>query len=286
MGSFIYNMKKIILLLIVLLLCKGGFCQDTLQSCKKFTTGVFHYYPKNSLDYVTIVRTNNDEYYIDNKTKDTSHWEISWINDCTYKLKYDFNNKGDTKKTRDFLKKHTYVQHISSIGDEYYIFDAYFDKVALKPIITDTFWFSEKIKPTNHFLFEEVTNNPTILNTPLSDTCKYALLYIYRPGHVTLSLSNLPVYLNYSKVCSARNNTGYVFKVLSPGPVEIITKQYNDTANTTINVKFGNAYYVKTSMNWTITSKLNNYRLKVENIDAITGKNEFDKVKLNSKTKE
>lgn len=259
--------------------------QDSAISCENFSTGFFHYYPKNTTNYYTIIRTNKSELYIDNETKDTSKWEISWIDKCSYKLKYDKTNKGDTKKTRTFFKKHDIIQIIRGMTDEYYVLDSYIDKAEGKSINSDTIWLSKKIKPNNHILFEEVSDDPSVLNNTLTDTCRYALLHIYRPNHITLSLSYLPIYLNYMQACKANNNTGYIFKIFSPGPLEITSKQYNDTANTILDIKLGKIYYVKTSMNWAITKKLTNYRLKVENMDIAIGKEEFEKVRLNKNLK-
>jgi hypothetical protein len=141
-------------------------------------------------------------------------------------------------------------------------------------------WLTEKTVITNNELFRQIPDNSTLKKEHFSDTSRYAVLYVYRPGKLTNSLSNYLIYFNDNIMCVGKNNTGYIFKIMKEGRFELKSKLYKDESFINVDIKFGKIYYVKSMVNWGLFKGLKNFKLEMANVSAEEGKNEFNSLKF------
>ena len=140
-------------------------------------------------------------------------------------------------------------------------------------------WLNIKTGLVNNELFKQVKNPSELKRSHFSDTSKYAVLYLYRPGKLANSLGNYLVYFDESIMCIAKNNSGYIFKILKEGKFTLKSRIYKDEADLPLDIKFGSTYYVKSSIPGGIHG-LNNYKLKMGLMKPEDGQNEFFDVDL------
>ncbi len=252
--------------------------QGKLPSCSDLKNGVFHFYPKNSSDHDVNIREGDLLRETNSKTGDTILWQVKWPDDCTYTLKYISGNLPMPDENLKFLKKHTLLYEIGKITNDYYLFKGYVDKTSNIPIQVDTMWLNEKFNRVSNELFKSVANTAILRRAKFSDTSKYAVLYVYRPKKIAISLTNYAVYFDNTLMCVAQNNSGFIFKILKEGEFEVKSKLFKDEAAVKVNIKFGKTYYVKSIIKWGITSRLYNFKLDMVNTPAEQGSLEFDDV--------
>lgn len=120
-----------------------GFCQSS-PTCKDLKAGQFYYYPQTSTERFLYSRSGELQKEINISTGDTTLWEIEWLNDCTYTLQYMGGGKNEGANYAMY-KKHKGVIQISSITNNYFIYNAYRDKISDIVVSSDTLWLKEKI---------------------------------------------------------------------------------------------------------------------------------------------
>jgi len=255
------------------------FAQKESPACINIHTGTFYIYPKNTTEKYVDTRDNEFVHETDITTGDTSLWKIKWLNDCTYSLSLVEVSGEKADAVRAIMKKHTLVYKIKSVTNEYYVFDGYLDKTTNLPIQTDTMWTTDKAVAANNELFKYLPDSLQAKAQKISDTSKYALLYVYRPGKLALSLSDFLVYFDNNLMCVMHNNTGFVFKILKEGNFELKSRQYKAENTIPIHVKFGNEYYVKATMDWGVHKHLYNFKMDNQLISTAEGRADFGDLK-------
>ena len=93
-------------------------------------------------------------------------------------------------------------------------------------------------------------------------------------------MGNYIVYFNDAIMCAAKNNTGYLFKIFKEGQFVIKSKLLKDKVEVKLDIKFGKSYYVKSMIDWGITSRLYNFKLEMVNMPAAYAIPEFDEVDI------
>jgi hypothetical protein len=81
-------------------------------------------------------------------------------------------------------------------------------------------------------------------------------------------------------LCIARNNSGYIFKVLKEGQFTLESRLYKDKSAIQQGIRFGHIYYIKSMIHWGISSRLYNFKLEMAGMDPKEGKPEFAEVSL------
>ncbi len=254
--------------------------QAKTPTCTYLKDGIFHFYPKNSSDHDLNIREGELLHETNSKSGDSILWQIKWVDECIYTLKYISGNRPLSGENLKFVKKHKFVYEIGRITNEYYLFKGYVDKVSDIAIQTDTMWLIEKVNRVSNELFKPVANSSLLKKAKFSDTSNYAVLYLYRPKKLSNSLGNYLVYFDDNLMCVAKNNSGYIFKILKEGAFEVKSKLLKDESAVTVNVKFGNTYYVKSTIKWGITSRLYNFKLGMANVPSAEAIPEFEEVDI------
>jgi hypothetical protein len=277
MGTCFKNAKFSALVMVFLLFnCIKAFAQE---DCGSIKSGIFYYYPKNSSEKFLEMRDDKYLHEINLNKGDSEVYEIKWLNDCVYTLKYVSGNAKINDEVVEFNKKHTLLFEVNKITKEYYTFTGYIDKISNQPILKDSMWLNMKANVASNLLFQSVKSPTELKRAHFGETSKYAILYLYRPGKLTNSLGSYLVYFDDEIMCVAKNNSGYIFKILKEGNFEIKSRLYKDEATTNVDIKFGNTYYIKSSILWGFHN-FNNYKLKMEVMKPEDGENEFYDVDL------
>ena len=257
--SITQRSKPVLACLLFSLTC---FIAQAQNDCETIKTGTFYYYPKNSTDNYLEIR--DDKYlYETNLTKgDSAVYEIKWSDDCVYTLKYVSENAEVSDDAEKFNKKHKVLFEVNKITKDYYTFTGYIDKTSNQPILKDTMWLNIKNNVGSNLLFQPIKSPTEIKRAHFTDTSKYAILYVYRPGKLTNSLGNYLVYFDEEIMCVAKNNSGYIFKILKEGNFKIKSRLIKQEAAADLDVKFGNTYvkelYNRCHIKWEIPEYIPN----------------------------
>ncbi len=265
-----------ILSIAFLLIAYSSFSQDSI-SCKDLRNGVFYGYFKNSDSRYVFHRDNKFQKEINLLTGDSTLWKIKWMNDCTYSLEFISTSEKISADQRELQSKHNFIFSITEVGKDYYTFKGSIDRSTNPVVLEDTMWFSEKLHPSNSELFKLLKSEKDIHR--LRDTSKYAILYIYRPHKLSLGLADYLVYFDNVLMTAMPNNTGYAFKILKEGAFPVTSRLLGDVSTAKVEIKFGHVYYVKAAIKWTISKRLNNFKLETTQISNEKGEKEFEEIK-------
>ena len=261
-----------------LLFVSFSFAQNK-PSCTQIHEGVFYNYPRNTADKYMDIREGDYVHETNTVTGDTSLWKIKWNDDCTYMLSLvDMNGKLE-QQTRDLMKKHKLLFTINKLTNDYYTYTGYFDKTSNLPLVNDTMWMHEKVNIVSNELFKQVPGDQVFKKPAISDTSQYALLYVYRPGKLKLSMANYLVYFDNNLMCVAQNNSGFVFRILKEGKFELKSRLNKDESSLPLDIHFGKIYFVKTEIQWGMYKHLSNYKLENTELSREQGDAEFQDIK-------
>jgi hypothetical protein len=255
-------------------------CQPRYPDCSRLKQGVFHSYPKNTADHFVTKRDGDFDHETNIKTGDTALWQLKWTGNCSYTLKYISGSGKMTAEALEILKKRRFVNQVAGVTDTYYLVSTYLDKASGPPLQTDTMWFAEKANVTSNELFRQIPNNTVLKRNHFSDTSKYAVMYVYRPGKTTNSLGNYIIYFDDNILCVAKNKSGYIFKVLKEGNFRVKSQLLKDESAINLQVKFGQVYYVKSMIHWGLFKRGYNFKLEMATVPPDQGKTEFENVDI------
>jgi hypothetical protein len=256
----------------------GALAQSDMPTCKDLHQLQFYCYPKNSTDVYYCKRQGDIEVDYNMTKKDSAIWKVEWKNECVYGLKYVSGNAKLDAQTLDLLNKHKLVYKVDAITKDYFLYSTYVDKVNKVMIGADTAWFRAKESVASTLIFDQLKNEVQLKRAHFSDTSKYAVLYLYRPGKTLLMLADYLVYADATLMCLMKNKTGYIFKIYKEGPLKITARLQTDETSIPVDIKFGQRYYVKSLINWGIHKKLSNYKLEFMPMPDNSGKEEFAEV--------
>lgn len=272
-------MVKILLSFIVI--TAGYYATAQTPICNDLHAGIFYFNPKKTTDRFVEIMDEKYEHERNVITGDTALWSIHWSGNCGFTSSYISGNTIHNRKTQEFLNNHQLYYKVESITPEYFLFSGYVDDAGGKLIQQDTMWMNEKIVIGGNGLFEKVNDTAQIQQSKFNDSSQYALLYIFRPKKLTNSLGNFSVYLDNNPFCIAKNNTGYVYKILKEGSFTLRSGLLKDTASLPVTFRFGKRYYIKSGIDWGVYRHLYNFKLNLTELPADEGSSEFEKVRLN-----
>jgi hypothetical protein len=255
-------------------------CQDTPPPCAYLKTGIYYSYPRNTSTRYICVRDGDREKEIDMDTGDSSVWQIQWLDDCSYTMKYLSGNDELKPRDQQFLDKHIIALRIEKSTTDYYVYSAHADKISKRSYATDTFWLHEKSLVVSNQPFQFIRNELFLTKTHFSDTSRYAVIYLYRPGKLTNSWAVVPVYCNDTLLWIAHNRTGTLIKVTREGVLELTSKVFKDVSSVKVDVRFGQKYYIKSMIHWGFSSRGYNFILEMAAIKPEMGQPEFEQVRV------
>ena len=109
-------------------------------TCSDVKNGTFSFFDQKESAMETFIRKGNIQKEIITKHHETIIWEVNWLNDCTYTLKYQSGAENHPAAEQKALNKHIIVTEILQVTNDYLTFRSAFDKVTNPTVINDTMW--------------------------------------------------------------------------------------------------------------------------------------------------
>jgi|GEM_PF-1205180 hypothetical protein len=248
---------RIAILLVYFSVPTVSFGQDSHGlTCADVKNGVFYFLDHRDNDRETFTRKGGLQKESSPKKKETIFWEVNWLNDCTYTLKYQSGGENRSAGNIKFMEKHIVVIEILQVTEDYLTFRSAFDKITNKIVLADTLWIKQRQSVSG-----KTVNNPnadSILATRMkiedSLDASYATLYVYRPGKFLNSMMNYNLMINDEPVCVVSNGCREVLKFHKTGSFRISAKIYGPEQVVTLDVKQGESYYIQCLCIWGIAS--------------------------------
>jgi hypothetical protein len=111
--------------------CQG--CAD-LRECTLYTRSEDKHQPyKISITSSTITQTNL-------VTGDSSVWEIHWVAECGFTMKFLSGNDALTQGQKNYTQHHVIALKIENTTPDYYLYTAYRDRIGHRQYARDTLW--------------------------------------------------------------------------------------------------------------------------------------------------
>lgn len=85
--------------------------------CSDVRNGTFYYFGKKSDGQETFIRKGAVQREVIPKEKETIFWDVEWLNDCTYSLKYESGAENHPAAEQKFLNKHLIVTEILQVTE-------------------------------------------------------------------------------------------------------------------------------------------------------------------------
>jgi hypothetical protein len=273
------KIERKVRIVIMLILTSYGiipFASSQTNGCSIFRKGVFHVYLTKDGKHYIVYRDDQTEKEVVDGSTDTLVWHIDWKDDCDYTVQYLSNTGGLTGAQQKFLKKHKLFYHLQPGDKEYCVYTETVDKIGGPLVEKDTMWLHEVAYPISAPLAVLVKSESLLRNRHFSDTSLYAVVYIYRPKKMMLSVSSYDMYLENNLLCTMKNNSSYIFAVFRQGAVNLWSRCLKDTCYLRLNIQPGKSYYVRSTIDFGMFG-LKNFKLKMELVPAAEGKEEFDR---------
>jgi len=115
-----------------------------MLSCADVKNGTFYFFGKNSVGRETFIRKGALQKEIIPKDRETVLWEVKWLNDCTYTLKYQSGAESHSAGELKFLSKHIVVTEILQVTEDYMTFRTALDKITNPVVLNDTLWIKQR----------------------------------------------------------------------------------------------------------------------------------------------
>jgi hypothetical protein len=209
-------------------------------------------------------------------THETAVWNIKWINDCTYVLDYSSGLEDASKQVRQLVKKHKFVNTITSVTPDYYIVQTSFDK-PLNPILTiDTIWIKQYRDVKNKLFANPRIDSLVALRKAASDSAivNSATLYVFRPGKLLEYANYYTLFLNDVPICEMTNKSSYIVRLMKMGPANLHANILKKETSISIDVKPREKYHLKCEFPWGLNQSPKFTMVQKEEADPY-----FDKIK-------
>ena len=248
--------KSIIFLMLYFLTYAPSAFSQTLN-CSDIKNGVFISFSKIDGSKTIDTRSGEVQKELNTSTRETVLWDVEWINDCSYYLKYNSGMEDKTKKELDQLKKHKFLIQITSVSQDYYIFQAFLDKESNPVILKDTLWIKQRRDAKNKLINNPKVDSVLALRKGAFDAslARTATLYIYRPGKFTESAVDCIIYYNDTAICTMNNKSAYGMRLFKEGPATFTARIGKQETSVKLDVKYGEKYYLRCVIKWAIPAK-------------------------------
>jgi hypothetical protein len=217
------------------------------QDCAAIIESTYFSYPANSNDSGITHRSKDKLIETDLRSGDSTTWKIKWTGKCTYEAEYVSGSKKLEPDVRNYLKEHKFAFKVVTTTRDYFIIEAYNDKIKGKPFSVDTAFFQRKTYPVSKVLFQQVKSPGELKKQKFSDTSKYAVVCLYRKGQFSCSIVTGEIFFGGNLMAVLPNRSAGMFKILKEGSFEIesYAKDKDKSVKKTIKIQFGKKYYIR-----------------------------------------
>jgi len=243
------------LVLMLLISYSSGNAQTT--ACTDLKNGVFIFFSQKNGTKSTYTRNGSVQKEQDASTHETVMWDVEWKDDCSYYLKYNSGFEDKPREVMEFLKKHRYLVHITSVTDDYYSFESYVDNLSGPVYLKDIFWIKQRRDGKNKTVSNPRIDSLLAIRKIAFDSAikNSAILYVFRPGKFTMSAVSYMLYLNDVPICDMANKAAYIVRIMKEGQTTLFARINKQETSVTFDVKYGNNYYLRCELPWSLSPK-------------------------------
>ncbi len=230
--------------------------QDHAINCLDVRNGTFVYFNPNSGVQETFTRKGALQKELIGKPKELIIWEVEWLTDCVYTLKYQSGAENHPAAEQKFLGKHLVVTEILQVTEDYMTFRTSFDKVTNATNLTDTLWIKQRQAKAGKMIINPNADSILAKKIRTNDSldATYATLYVFRPGKSLNCLKNYNLMVNGNPACVISNGCRQILKLRKPGVYRFSAKVDGPEQAVTIDAVPGESYYLQCMITWGITS--------------------------------
>lgn len=113
-------------------------------SCSDVRNGVFVYFSFADGSRCTYTRNGETQKEFNPTTHETITWDVEWMGDCAYYLKYNSGFEDKPKQAQEVLKKHKFLYQVVTVTKDYYIYQSTLDYASNPVISKDTLWIKQQ----------------------------------------------------------------------------------------------------------------------------------------------
>lgn len=249
------NKRVIFLMLYFLIIAASAFSQTL--TCSDVKNGVFISFSKTDGSKTIYTRSGDVQKELNASTRETVLWDLEWINDCSYYLKYNSGLEDKPKQELEKLKKHKFLIQIISVTQDYYIFQSFLNKESNPVILKDTLWIKQRRDAKNKLVNNSRADSLIAVRKAAFEASlvQTATLYIYRPEKFAESADNCTIYYNDTAICTMTNKSAYIIRLFKEGPTTLTGRIRKQEVAVTLNVRYGQKYYLRCDLLWGIPAK-------------------------------
>lgn len=251
----------------------GGGQDNAFLSCSDVRNGTFNFYAQIEGECETFIRKGDIQREILPKRRETIFWEVNWLNECTYTLKYQSGGENRSAAEQKMLKKHLIIVEILHVTEDYMTFRSAFDKVTNQTVLNDTLWIKQRQSSTNKAITNPRADSISASKKRMMDSTQaaYATLYVYRPSKLLDFLVTYDLLINGERAFVISNGCRYILKFRKPGMYRITAKLSGPDQTVMIDVKPGGVYYLQCTCTWGLKS-----HKELQLMDTKTGAEAFN----------
>jgi hypothetical protein len=232
-------------------------CQDNHPlTCADIRNGTFYYFGKGSDGQETFIRKGALQREQIPAKKETVLWEVEWLSDCVYTLKYQSGAENHSDAEQKFLAKHLVVTEILQVNENYLTFRSAVDKVTNPTVLQDTIWIKQRQSAGGKVVSNPNADSIVTARKQIRDSldATYATLYVFRPGKFLNSMKNYNLLVNGEPACVISNGCRLILKLHKAGVYRLSAKVDGPEQVVNVDAKSGESYYLQCQITWGVTS--------------------------------
>lgn len=135
-------MKWIVFLDIILcpFLC---YSQYQMPKCADLREGIVYSRSQDKHQPYRIFISGSTLKQVNLTTGDSSIWEIQWVGECGFTIKFLSGNDPLSQGQKNYLQQHVIALKIEHITPDYYLYSVYRDRIGHRLYARDTLWVHE-----------------------------------------------------------------------------------------------------------------------------------------------
>jgi hypothetical protein len=194
--------------------------------CTDVRNGTFNYFDQKTGESEIFIRKGEVQRETIPKRKETIFWDVAWLNDCTYTLKYQSGAENRPAAEQKLLTKHIVVTEFQQVTEDYVTFRSSLDKGSNPAILTDTMWIKQRVSDKNVKVTNPRADSIAASKKRSIDSTEasYATIYVYRPKKLLGFDINYNLMINGEKAFVISNGCKYELKIHKPGSYTLTAK--------------------------------------------------------------
>jgi hypothetical protein len=245
-------------------------------SCSDLKNGVFFFFSRSDGSRSTYTRNGEVQKEFNPVTRTTVLWDVEWVSDCAYYLKYNSGMEDQPKQIQDQLKKHRFLLQILDVHEDYYTFQSTLDKASNPVILKDTLWIKQRTDAKRKVITNPRIDSLLAIRKAAFDSVvsKSAFLYVFRPGKFVMGGESFTIFLNDVPICEMSNKASYIVRLSKEGETTLVARVGRQETSVTFDIKAGERYFLRCELPWSLAPKPRLFK-----VDKTEAQPYFDNIK-------